>query len=342
MEKVNPFHIVNSKNYHKLNMDLEQYILWASQQYGEAAAISLARDFCLVSTNEHDLRIGMFFLYINGFYEDVAILIERNKQTRNQLNDKWAKSFELIVARRQRSIPHHQILDTLKKINTDDDIELKCILHITLINIHFDLYQYEEFGELIEELQSFMSRIENQLALALCTRSYELLLCVYYWKRNALILSRKYGFRLLNQMYNEKQKAHLHVNLSLTYIFDDYESSIYHLQQARKIAVDYEEERLLKMIDNQNYPFVYAHFGKPENVTTTIVSEQAHLEIAKGNFEKAQSLLQGFTNLTPFTKYYLGLAYQDRKQLVSSYNDFFKKRSDHFFARLPLQAIQKM
>ncbi|CQR46177.1 hypothetical protein BN1058_00428 [Paraliobacillus sp. PM-2] len=323
----------NIKDYQDLRLD--QFIQILSIKYDEKVVIELAKDFCLQMDNEEDLRVGMEFLYIHGYYHELDKLIEKNKKSQNLLNRKWAEIFKLTMARVHRKLPHDEILQRLNRFEIEDN-DSQCLLLINKLNIYFDLYQYGALGNILGDLQHQIQQVNNPLLAYLYNYCLELLLFVFYWKRNALLLSRKYGFRVLNKVFNKKVKAHLHLNLSLTYIFDDFESSMHHLKEARKIAEKFQENRLLHMIDNQNYPFICAHFNRTEGVVSDNVSEQAHLEIARGNLKKAQALLSGITEVTPFTKYYLGRAHQDRKYFINAYNDFIEKQSDHFFARLPL------
>lgn len=321
--------------------DLEQFITVASMENEEDTAIQLTKDYCLITTNEVDWRIGMHFLYTNGFYEETQILIDKNKKSKNQINHKWAAVYELVLARRFRSIDHHEILKKLTNIKTEDT-NLQFVIKQTMLSTNFDMFDYGSFNILLEELQGLLLKLDNHLLISLANINLDQLFFLYYWKSNEVILARKYGFRLLNRMYNKKQKAHLHVNLSLTYTFDDFNACMYHLNQAKLMAEEFQDSRLLTMIRDQNYPFICAHFQQTDNVSSANNSEQAHLEIAKGNLIKAQGLLESVTQVTPFIKYYLGLAHQDRKLLISSYNDFIETRSDYFFARLPLHALQKL
>ncbi|WP_112182184.1 MULTISPECIES: AimR family lysis-lysogeny pheromone receptor [Paraliobacillus] len=321
--------------------NLNEFITVASMEKDDDTVIKLTSEYCLITTNEVDWRIGMHFLYTNGFYEETQVLIDKNKKSKNQINHKWATVYELVLARRFRTIPHHKILTKLQRIETEDK-ELQFVMKYTMLSINFDMFDYGSFNFLLDEIQDLLLKLDNHVLISLANINLDQLFFAYYWKSNEAILARKYGFRLLNKMYNKKQKAHLHVNLSLTYIFDDFNSCMYHLNQAKIIAENLQDQRLLNLINNQNNPFICAHFAQTDGVVTNDWSEQAHLEIAKENFLRAQELLIGITEITPFTKYYLGRAYQDRKLLISSYNDFIEKRSDLFFARLPLHAMDKM
>lgn len=322
-------------------MKLHQYIAWLGPNVEEKLILTKARDFCMETKNAEDMRIGLEYLYMNGFYKDLAELIVKNKEHANELNNTWGKIFDLIIVKQKRSIPHHHILEEVTSIKTSDP-GLQCIIDFLIVSIHFDMFEYRMLANLLDNIYDLIAKIADPLLSSLLNIRLDNLLFVYYWKRNEMLLARKYGFRAINVTNSKVRQAHLHINLSMSYILDDFKSSLYHLKQAEQLAVNGKIERLIDMIKNQNIPFIYAHFNRPEGIETTDISEQAHLEIAKGNFKQAQILLEGITEVTPFTKYYLGRAYQDRKLLFASYNAFIEQRSDHFFARLPLQALKDL
>ncbi len=323
------------------NLRLYQFVQMMSVDYDDKTVVGLTKDFCLDLTNEEDLRIGMKFLYLHGYYNELEILINKNKKSTHSLNRVWAAIFKLSLKRINREVPHYELLNQLNEIKSEDNDTI-CLILINKINVLFNIFAYGDSRDDIDHLQCRIYDVKDPLLNELYQYCLESLLFVFYWKRNELILARKYGFRTLNKTFNKAMKAHIHFNLSLTYIYEDYESSMYHLREARQLAIGHKEDWLLKMIDHQAYPFICAQFNRTEGVVAKDASEQAHLEIVRGNLENAQKILAGITEVTPYTKYYLGRAHQDRKYLNESYNDFIEKQSDHFFARLPLLAMKDL
>jgi hypothetical protein len=114
------------------------------------------------------------------------------------------------------------------------------------------------------------------------------------------------------------------------------------LQQALQIAKKHDLTNVIRLVEQNTIPFLSAHYNKPEGITTVDQSEQAHLEIAKGNNEKAIKILRELPHDSPFVMYYLGKAKQDKDLLLQSYSYFIEKRSDYFFSRLPLNILKNM
>lgn len=322
-------------------MTLSQFVMWLKLVADEDQQPKMIRDFCMKTTDESDMRIGLEYLYTYGFYRDLPVLIQKNKQHMNPLNQKWAHVYELFIARQKRTLPQDEIIEIAQSIGTDDPALAFLIEHL-IISSYFDIFEYDKLANSLDQIYQLQQEVDNTLIDTFFQIRLDSILFVYHWKRNEMILARKHGFRLINRIKQPSQEANIHLNLSLTYTFDDYESCMYHLNEAKKIAENQNMTRLIDMINNQNIPFVHAHFNQPEEITTPIVSEQAHLEIAKGNLQKAKELLAELPDHTPFTTYYLGRASQDKNILMRAYKGFIEGRSDHFFARLPLQAIREM
>src|SRR5699024_12003398 len=95
-------------------------------------------------------------------------------------------------------------------------------------------------------------------------------------------------------------KASLHMNLGFTYTFDTYAQGFYHFKVALKLANTYQLEQVKRSIQQKNIPFFSAHFGHDEGIETDDRSEQAHLEIAKGNRSKAITILEQMPLDSPF------------------------------------------
>src|SRR5699024_4510935 len=140
--------------------------------------------------------------------------------------------------------------------------------------------QYELFGA-----------VQDRLLLSYFKIRLNQILMTYYLVRNEIIMARKYGYRVLNHSYSPRTKASTHVKLGISYTFDTYFQGMHHLQQALQIAKDHNLTNIVGLIEQHNIPFLSAHFNQVDGITSTDKSEQAHIEIAKGNNEKAIEIL---------------------------------------------------
>lgn len=323
------------------NLTLKQLMEVLSQAYDHQTVIEQMRKYCLQLPSEEIMKTGMEFLYINGFYEDLQQLIKRNQQSASSSNRQWATIYQLIIDRRMNRYSPHQLLQTINQINTAEP-ELLCLIEFVKVTAYYDLNQFSQIGNFLHNHQKLMEAIEDRLLITYFnTRLYHIML-TYYLIRNEVIMARKYAYRVLNLTDNTRTKASIHIKLGLSYTFDTYEQGMYHLGEALKVSTENGFDSLIHVIQNHNIPFLSAHFNKTDNIFTDDKSEQAHLEIAKGNNIKAIEILNQLPMNSPFQLYYMGKATQDKDILLQSYNYFIKKRSDYFFSRLPLRELQKV
>lgn len=326
---------------HDDKLSLEHVISMLSTQHDEQTVLDLVRKLCLQSNKNEIMKKGMEFLYMNGFYVDLQQLINKNNESVHKSNNQWAAIYQLMIDRKFHRRTPREILHHLSNLHIDEP-ETKCLKEFLKNMTRYDMHEFRRIGNFLDKQQSLLDDISDPfLETFFNIRLYEALF-VYYWVRNELIIARKYAFRVLNLTQNPKTKAAININLALTYTFDTYQQAMYHLEEAQKISKEHGLLKNLNIIKNQNIPFISARHKRVKGINTNDKAEQAHIEIAKGNLKKAEQMLRKLPMDSPFQLYYLGLATKDKNLLYESYNWFIEKRSDHFFSRLPLLALQEL
>lgn len=323
------------------NLALEQLMELLSQKYDKKTVIELMRKYCMQSSSSDIQKKGMEFLYMYGFYNDLQQLIQKNNESKYPSNRKWAVVYQTIIDRRLHKIKPVQLLQKLDSLITDEP-ELKCLIEFVKVSAHYDLKQYSRIGNFLDIQQQLFEVIGDNLLKFYFTIRLNQILMSYHLTRNELIIARKYGYRVLNQTNNVRTQISTHISLGLSYTFDTFPQGIYHLNKALQLAKDHKLVGVVRIIEQHNIPFFAAHFNNAEHISSTDLSEQAHIEIAKGNNWKAIEILESIKLDSPFKLYYMGKAKQDKYLLLRSYNEFIEKRSDYFFSRLPLSELQKM
>ncbi|QDP41629.1 AimR family lysis-lysogeny pheromone receptor [Radiobacillus deserti] len=317
------------------------FLIWKSKMYSPKEAITMAKEYCLRTTSESDMRVGLEFLYMNGFDHDLHNLIKKNIQSTNPLNRQWGHMYELQLARKNQTLSGPKLLERLQKMNVYSP-ELCILKNFLQIYIHYGAHHFGALSNYLDEQYELLKQVEDPFLHRLFeTRLHEVLF-IYYWKRNELVLARKHAFQVLNETFSLDRQANIHTNLALTYVLEDYEQSITHIEESIELAKYYHNDFLIRLNVNKNLPFIAAFNHKPKDITTEDLAEQAHLEIAKGNSIIAIQLLEKLPYESPFTLYYLGLAKQNKDLLKQSYYEFIEKRSDYFFSKLPLLALKSL
>ena len=336
---------MSEKQLYSLNRDalsLAEVIHILSQEHDNQTAIQLARDWCMQTKDLYIKKISMEFMYINGHYDQLEQLISENKNSDLVSNQKWAEIYQLMLERRQKRISPEMILSKLETFDTNGEPELMLLVEFLKVSVYYSLYKFHKVGNFLEKEKRLLDQVEDRfMASSFKVRTYQNLF-FYHWTRNELIIARKYAFQVLNETIDMQVKASLHVNLGLTYTFDSFEQAMLHLQKALSISEKYGYTYITQLIERQNIPFICAHFNRPELFKTDDLSEHAHLEIKKGNLQKAVAILETISLDSPFKLYYMGMAKRDKQILIESYHQFVRKRGDYFFARLPLNAIKEL
>src|SRR5690625_6410609 len=71
------------------HLSLFQVMNLLAQEHDNQTVINLTRKWCLDSESEDIQRISMEFLYMNGYYKDLQVMIHKNEKSQNPLNREW-------------------------------------------------------------------------------------------------------------------------------------------------------------------------------------------------------------------------------------------------------------
>lgn len=311
-----------------------------SKKYDEKTTIYLTKEFCLNCQSYENQRVGMEFLYMNGFREELNKLILLNSESDNEINRSWGEVYHLLLNRKLMARYKGEILTFVDDYETDDEI-LRCLLIFIKIYGHLEYYEYSVVEQYQDELTSLLLNIDNTLLRIYFQLRENELLYVYHWMRNDVIVARKYAQNIIDNVFNQEKRCFMHAQMAQTYIFEDFEKAIDHAKCAREIALDYELDYFVQAIDNQVIPCISAYNGQYRGITTTDKAEEAHLAIAAGDKRRAINILESLKERTPFQDYYYGLASNDIDLLYRAYRRFLDERNDHFFSNLPYKELIK-
>ncbi|MDL4839095.1 AimR family lysis-lysogeny pheromone receptor [Aquibacillus rhizosphaerae] len=310
-------------------------------------AIKRTRDLCMYARSDENKKIGLEFLYSHGLLDELDELIATNLQTNNPDNMKWAKIYQIMNDRKRSDnspLDIAQPMDYLNRLNDIDisGVELQCLNDFLRIFCEFDINQYRNFGTYSERLREMIQQIDDPLIRDLFSSRLDEAFAIFHWKRNEMILARKFGYRILNATKSQKKKIDIHNMMALGYLYDNYQQAMYHANEALEIAKEINSVSALQGLNNFTIPFICAYHRKTEGISSNIQSEIAHIALAKGDYKTCIEILRNAETLTPFQQYYLGKALQDEQLLQESYHRFINERSDYFYAKLPVYELRKL
>ncbi|RDW22244.1 hypothetical protein CWR48_00620 [Oceanobacillus arenosus] len=325
----------------KYELNLEQLQAFFSLENSSESMIDLMRKFCLQSTSKDIQKKGMEFLFLHGYFADLQVLINKNKESGHYSNLQWAEVYQIMLDLNGNRAIAIKIVPKLNAMKTSDP-ELICLIEIAKAVGYYYLNQVEKVGYILATYQQLFAAIEDRILVSYFRVRIQQLSLTYFLNRNELIIARKFAYQLLNEVSNPLIEADVHVKLGLSYTFDSHEQGMHHFSKALQISKRHHFHKAINLIEQRNIPFLAAHNNRVENITTEDKSEQAHIEIAKGNNKRAIEILTELPLDTPFQIYYLGKAKQDKQLLIKSYLHFIERKRDYFFCRLPLYALRQL
>lgn len=313
-----------------------------TKEYDEKTTLHLAKEFCFMCHSYESKRVGMEFLYMNGFEKDLQELIDINRYSEHQRNREWGYVYQQVLNRKEdRELYRKKLIEFLDEYETCDS-DLRCLLLFLRIYSYCDNQDYKKIDVYKDKLTSMLLGIDDTLLRIYFQMRENELMFHHHWKLDEIEIARTYALNIIEHtLSNYEKKCYMLMSLAQTYILEGYEKSSYYAQRALEVAKEHGLKFFEKSINNQVIPFISASNGVYEGLETDDLAEKAHLFIAKGEKEQAVNILSHFKDLTPFQEYYLGLAKEDEKILYHSYERFRDEYQDMFFANLPLNALKK-
>lgn len=306
-------------------------------------------DICLASKNEANQCTSMEYLYANGLFHELKLLMEKTKYATNKVVRKTSRIYQVMYERKTLSAKQLKPDSPAKYIQSvnrlkinDNEYSLKILRDLVHIYCYFDLHQYGRIGTFNQSIKQNLLYVKDPLLYDLFESRLNEALFNYHWKRNELILSRKYGYQLLTKTNNQRKQMDIHNVLAQGYLFESYEQAMNHVSIAMEMAKQMQNERAVYGLKNFTLPFIASYYQRTEGITSEDKAEQAHIALAENDLDKCIHILEGFDELTPFQQYYLGRAKQDKHLLRTSYQRFIEERDDYFYAKLPLEALNAL
>lgn len=297
--------------------------------------------------DDYAQRIAMEYFYANGFFSELKVILEKNKNSSSRTNQKMARIYQILYERKtnnkKRATNPAKYLQVVNRMKIpENEYELHILRDLLHIYCYFDMNQYGKMGTYNTHIKKLLQHIKDPLLHHLFAMRLDETLFIYHWKRNELILTRRYGFKLLKEIKNPYKKIDIHNLLAQSYLFDSYDQAYYHVTEAIALAEELHYERGIYGLRNYTLPFIAAYHGRTDGITTEDKAEQAHIALAENNPTLCVRILEGFENLTPFQQYYLGKAKQNKMLLRTAYQRFVEERDDYFYARLPLEELNTL
>ncbi|MCP3027986.1 AimR family lysis-lysogeny pheromone receptor [Halobacillus sp. A5] len=307
------------------------------QTHSSQQAAEFTKDFCLNSSfTATDDQLACFeFLYMNDFIKELDDLLHDFYK-----DSKAFCLYKLLLKRRKQVITLTELKD-LESL-TFNHPSLQCLHLYVIIYLYYDLKMYTALDKYTDHCYNCLHEVREPLFYYFMNLRFDELSFHHYWKTNNLILARKYAFKYSSKVIAPRKLCSMHHNLSLSYVFENYRSSMHHAQSALQIALQHNFKSVAAILKNNTIPFIAAFHKRTKNVSTTDLVETAHIAIAENKWEKASGLLTSLNTLTPFQESYLGLAERNPSLLINAHQRFLNENGDLFFAILPKLYLKRL
>ncbi|KGX94077.1 hypothetical protein N781_01520 [Pontibacillus halophilus JSM 076056 = DSM 19796] len=313
--------------------------IWA-KVYGKSRTTAYLKEMILQQETDETIQSGLEFLQMNGYEWEFSQLYEEFMNSGEPMKEAWVRLYELQLLLGSRNSPYSAIREELETMEWFS-AEQRCYGQFLLARVHYamqSLHVIDVYNELVRQLDLLpISLLKGFLQL-----KKDRIQLHYHWKRNELIFARKIAYRSLRESTSTVHNSEVHMTLALTYLYESFEQSTYHLNEASSLVQQYKLRSLQSVLTKRVIPFVMAYNGRTNGITTTDVAERAHLLLAKGENEEALALLETIQDPTPLEHYYIGKAKGDIEILGQAYGRFIHEQSDHFYAKLPLYELNRL
>ncbi|MDA2526102.1 AimR family lysis-lysogeny pheromone receptor [Bacillus cereus] len=308
--------------------------------------------FCSVTTSKKNVRIAMEYANAKGDLQLLKFLVDKEKDSSLAMNREWAYVYELVWLRSSGSIEKQALLAKLEDRKGSKVIktkEMKILYGILTYYTMYDLEKYnslfEYAGVLLPEVEaitdkfirlSYLGRIKEGLAYA-------------YLVQDDLEKSRSLCQEILDieniEGCFQLLRASAFVYLAESYTFDCYHSASRYIKESLKQLEPYyfEREKQRRQSILNTYAFIkLVNKQGLENIKIYHPTEEAFLEVIKGNYEKAINLLNNLEKKNKFLSSLqyciLGIAKNDIdliKKSIASY----ECAGNRFYCRFPRKIL---
>ncbi|MEC3159345.1 AimR family lysis-lysogeny pheromone receptor [Bacillus thuringiensis] len=312
--------------------------------------INARREFCRkyskVLKRPANKKVAMYYLLSHGELDILSELIIKEKNTKNC---EWAIVCELLYLRYSGKLSGDKLLDKFDEATsefTNKTLEMEALCGIVMLHVKYDQENYKEMNKLSDELIEKVKGIEDKYLRDFLEFKiqevivYGLLTCAEIDKM------RKYCYKILNDINSEKFFPVFRVTaygvLGQSYIFTDFKKALFYLEEAIKLIdkgpglqLTARKNLFLNTID-----FLKIYWKVDLNSINPIVkSEEAFLEIQKGNNERALEILMEILKekgyLDAYETFYLALAKGNDKKILSDALYLFEQSQNIFYSFLP-------
>ncbi|ARO21767.1 hypothetical protein B2J90_30720 (plasmid) [Bacillus tropicus] len=308
--------------------------------------------FCSVTTSKINLRIAMEYANAKGDLGLLKLIVDREKNSPLAMNREWAYAYELVWMRSCGILQGKALLDELeerKKCKIIKTEEIKVLYGILTFYTMYDLEKFNSLFDYAEVMQPNIELITDEFIRTAYSGRIKEGLSYAYLMQDNIDKSREICHEILN-FKDDKNcfsllRASALVYLAESYTFESYERASWYINKSLETLELCQSERANRRKENVLNTYAFIKLVNRQGLDSISIyhpAEESFFEIVKGNYKKAEIILNNIKNengsLKSIEYCYLGLATNDITLLEKSI-ELFECEGNRFYCKFPKKML---
>ncbi|MDM5335800.1 AimR family lysis-lysogeny pheromone receptor [Fictibacillus enclensis] len=277
-------------------------------------------EYALQVKQPKNKKAGIEYCELSGQVEKGRKLLEKFQEEESL--QEWIPLYDLLFLRKEKKLNPKELIEQSFELKVSSP-ELKILYRLMVGYAYNDLYKFEVCYELLEGLKPLIEQVTNgYMRLSLMVRHNELMGHLSLHVFGDIQTSRQYNSELIAaDLVEIRYKGSAHYGLGCSYIFENYEKSVFHFEQAIELLEKSGRVETAKYVSNFWLALTHITHDRFSKVQTDDQSLVAYMYAKCSNTCKALYYLDSYEKenpISPFTVFVRGLALRDPLIIIDS------------------------
>ena len=303
----------------------------------------IIKEYILTMQKPENLRCAMEYASFHGLTDLSSKIIKQELESKNAVNREWASIYDIDLKFHTGIIDPKTMISMIKNTSIKS-VDLQVFKKYLEIKGHYSEYNFQflpylMFGMSSDLISNDFLKIYYQTRISLAAMNV-------YMFNDDVENSRANALIVIENNIDKVKTSYAYHALGLTYLYEDYEKSIYNLKKSLECVIG--NSGLVRNVNN-SITFVSNYWNKGiliEGETIEQKHEIIHYYITQNQNEKALKLLSDIDIKTlsksqkGFYYYFRGICTNNIDDLYQSLNQF-NIFGNKFYAKLPAIELLK-
>jgi hypothetical protein len=253
----------------------------------------------------------------------------------------WASAYKIALRFQSRDTSNKELMEMIDAVKPKFT-EMKILRKILRARVLYRMKEYDTMFRNARDVEEELKGMsDGYLKKTFTIRLNELFAQGYLYVNGETEKARFYANNVINnETISAVFKSHAYHVVGTSFLFEDYDKAIENFEAYKRQLVENNREDIARTVDEKDVFYAKVLWDRDlETLNTNDNLEKAHLEVKKGNVEKAIDILNSVEQ-SPFSMCYLGLATNNPLLILES---FFKLigQKQMFFANIPAKYLKE-